>query len=147
MLCALRGAFLFPGGKHVPTVCQSIPQKQSVAGGTTGGAAAGRVLLLPLRRACEEVPHKVELTPDDINDPRFALALSNLESLCHDCHTKETAGATDIAAGFCFLTRADNRFSWPPPTHKKRVGGNGNRGPLRRRTREISYTPPSPKGL
>ena len=49
-----------------------------------------------------EVHHKVGLTPKNITDPRIALALSNLESLCHDCHTKETAGATDIASGFCF---------------------------------------------
>lgn len=49
-----------------------------------------------------EVHHIVELTPNNINDPRVSLNLANLESLCHDCHTKETMGATDIAAGFCF---------------------------------------------
>jgi 5-methylcytosine-specific restriction endonuclease McrA len=49
-----------------------------------------------------EVHHIIELTPDNINDPRIALALNNLESLCHTCHTKETQDTADIISGFYF---------------------------------------------
>lgn len=33
--------------------------------------------------------HKVYLTKTNINDPYIALAWSNLEALCQDCHNKE----------------------------------------------------------
>lgn len=49
-----------------------------------------------------EVHHIAELTPDNINNPMIALAISNLESLCHDCHTKETQGNADIVDGYRF---------------------------------------------
>lgn len=50
----------------------------------------------------EEVHHVIELTPDNINNPCIALALSNLQSLCHDCHTKETKGCADVPDGYVF---------------------------------------------
>ena len=32
------------------------------------------------------VHHKIELTPENINDPRISLGLDNLQLLCRDCH-------------------------------------------------------------
>lgn len=40
-------------------------------------------------RACE-VDHIQELTPDNISDISISLNLDNLQSLCHDCHTRKT---------------------------------------------------------
>lgn len=37
----------------------------------------------------EEVHHVIELTPENIKDPRVALNLDNLKSLCKDCHFAE----------------------------------------------------------
>lgn len=50
----------------------------------------------------EEIHHKIELTPDNINDPAIALGLDNLESLCHNCHTKRTLGGGGVAEGYAF---------------------------------------------
>ncbi len=36
----------------------------------------------------EEVHHKVELTPANINDIKITLNHDNLILLCHDCHTQ-----------------------------------------------------------
>ena len=36
-----------------------------------------------------EVHHKIPLTVDNVKDPNIALAWSNLELLCKDCHDKE----------------------------------------------------------
>ena len=36
-----------------------------------------------------EVHHKVRLTPETVKDPRVALAWSNLELLCAECHRAE----------------------------------------------------------
>lgn len=33
--------------------------------------------------------HKIELNPDNINDPDIALGFSNLKYDCHICHQKE----------------------------------------------------------
>lgn len=43
----------------------------------------------------EEVHHEIELTPQNINDPRISLNLNLLHSLCGDCHkaiTKKQKG-------------------------------------------------------
>ena len=37
-----------------------------------------------------EVDHIIELTPLNIIDKTITLNLSNLQSLCHDCHTRKT---------------------------------------------------------
>lgn len=51
----------------------------------------------------EEVDHIIELTPENIDDPRIALSLENLQSLCHDCHTRKTKGwGADLGDGFAF---------------------------------------------
>lgn len=49
--------------------------------------------------SCHEVPgyivhHKVELTPENINDPNIALSFGNLKYDCHVCHQKENTGGT-----------------------------------------------------
>lgn len=38
--------------------------------------------------AAEEVHHIEELTPENIKDPAVALNMSNLVSLCRECHKK-----------------------------------------------------------
>lgn len=65
-----------------------IAYRQSVDGG--------------LCESCHEVPgyivhHKVELTPENINDPDIALGFNNLKYDCHICHQKENKKET--AAG------------------------------------------------
>lgn len=49
-----------------------------------------------LCESCHEAPgyivhHKIELTPDNINDPDIALGFGNLKYDCHVCHQKENA--------------------------------------------------------
>lgn len=50
----------------------------------------------------EEVHHVVELNPDNIHDDNIALNPDNLMSLCHNCHTKETKGVSDVNKGYIF---------------------------------------------
>jgi 5-methylcytosine-specific restriction endonuclease McrA len=50
----------------------------------------------------EEVHHKKELTPENINDPMIALNPDNLISLCHDCHQKVTKGISNVREGYYF---------------------------------------------
>ena len=38
----------------------------------------------------EEVHHLIELDETNVNDRSISLNLENLQSLCHDCHTKIT---------------------------------------------------------
>ncbi len=35
------------------------------------------------------VHHKIELTPENINNPDIALGFDNLKYDCHECHNKE----------------------------------------------------------
>ncbi len=37
-----------------------------------------------------EVHHLTELNEENVKDRNISLSLSNLQSLCHDCHTKLT---------------------------------------------------------
>ena len=37
----------------------------------------------------EIVHHKIELTPENINDPDIALSFGNLKLVCRECHAKE----------------------------------------------------------
>ena len=37
-----------------------------------------------------EVHHIIELNERNVHDPNTSLNLNNLQSLCHDCHTKVT---------------------------------------------------------
>lgn len=56
---------------------------KSVGGLCERCRAAGRIV------PGVEVHHKVRLTPATVRDPKVALAWSNLELLCEDCHKKE----------------------------------------------------------
>ena len=49
-----------------------------------------------------EVHHIIELTPGNVNNHSIALNIDNLQSLCHDCHDKETKGVSDIEQGYMF---------------------------------------------
>ena len=54
-----------------------------------------------LCESCHELPgyivhHKVELTPDNINDPEIALSFSNFKYDCHNCHNKERGKEEEI---------------------------------------------------
>jgi 5-methylcytosine-specific restriction protein A len=50
-----------------------------------------------------EVHHVKELTPENIGDTNISLNINNLESLCHECHTKETLGVDgDISGEYMF---------------------------------------------
>lgn len=42
------------------------------------------------------VHHKVELTPDNINNPDITLNWDNLEYCCQDCHNKITFGEAKV---------------------------------------------------
>ena len=44
-------------------------------------------------RAAEEVHHKTEITEQNINDTRITLNMSNLISLCSECHKRITKEA------------------------------------------------------
>lgn len=51
----------------------------------------------------EEVHHIIELTPKNIIDPKVSLAMSNLMSLCHECHNKRSAGSVgDLGDEYAF---------------------------------------------
>lgn len=40
-------------------------------------------------KPAQEVHHIIHLSEDNINDPNITINGKNLESLCHDCHSKE----------------------------------------------------------
>ena len=49
-----------------------------------------------------EVHHVIELTAENIGNPRIALGIDNLQSLCWSCHNKETIGVSDLPKGYVF---------------------------------------------
>lgn len=55
----------------------------------------------------QEVHHLIELNENNVNDPDITLNLNNLQSLCHDCHTRITneehkAGEPDAGKDYFF---------------------------------------------
>ena len=51
----------------------------------------------------EEVHHLTELSPTNINDVNITLNLDNLQSLCHECHSRITKRVEeDCGEGFVF---------------------------------------------
>jgi 5-methylcytosine-specific restriction endonuclease McrA len=48
------------------------------------------------------VHHKIELTPDNINDPNVALNWDNFELLCQDCHNREHHETGPVVSGLRF---------------------------------------------
>lgn len=49
-----------------------------------------------------EVHHIIELTPDNIHDPKIALNPDNLISLCSACHKRRTLNRDDLPEGYIF---------------------------------------------
>ena len=50
-----------------------------------------------------EVHHLTELTPSNVLDPNVTLNLDNLQSLCHECHTRITKRSDeDCGEGLMF---------------------------------------------
>lgn len=54
----------------------------------------------------EIVHHKHELTPQNIHDPKIALAFDNLQLLCRDCHAL-VHGKKDAGVGLRFDSRGE----------------------------------------
>lgn len=50
-----------------------------------------------------EVHHKIELTPDNINDPNIAVNANNLMALCSDCHKAITKAQHNKSKAACIL--------------------------------------------
>mgnify|MGYP005773827199 CR=1 FL=1 len=46
-------------------------------------------LSLGIYKPGEIVHHKIELTPDNINNPMISLSWDNLKLVCRECHAKE----------------------------------------------------------
>jgi 5-methylcytosine-specific restriction protein A len=85
-----------------------------------------------------EVHHKIELTEKNITDPGVTLALSNLESLCRDCHAQETLRGTEIADGYFF----DDHGQPTPLGGAKKWGDAVTEGRSRQNTREKNHMTP-----
>ena len=47
-----------------------------------------RCLKNGILKPAEIVHHKVELTPDNIDNPNITLGFNNLEAVCRDCHAQ-----------------------------------------------------------
>ena len=78
---------------------------------------------------CHEVPgyivhHKIELTPENINDPDIALGFDNLKYDCHVCHQKENMkdGPVDGLVEYTFTD--DGELCVPPPKFEKFSDGD-----------------------
>lgn len=52
------------------------------------GGLCERCLAKGLYNPCEIVHHKIELTPENINDPSITLTFDNLQCLCRECHSE-----------------------------------------------------------
>lgn len=68
-------------------------------------------------RPATQVHHKIHLTPENVDDPNIALNMSNLESLCDECHAKEHHSAGEVAAGLQFDAEG-NLFQSPRVSQK-----------------------------
>ncbi len=53
------------------------------------------------------VHHRIELTPDNINDPDITLNWELLELTCQDCHNKEHHSSDVVAEGLMFDANGD----------------------------------------
>lgn len=56
------------------------------------GGLCERCLGKGIYKPGEIVHHKIELTPQNINDPTVALSFSNLELVCRSCHKEIHTG-------------------------------------------------------
>lgn len=62
-------------------------QTRKAYAGSVGGLCE-KCLKQGIYKAGEIVHHKIELTPENINDPAVCLSWGNLELLCRDCHAR-----------------------------------------------------------
>ena len=73
-----------------------------------------------LCETCHDVPgyivhHKIELTPDNINDPDIALGFANLKYDCHVCHQKENMKDGPVGLTQYTFTPDGELQPLPPP--------------------------------
>lgn len=81
----------------------------------------------------EEVHHKIELTPENINNKRIALGMDNLVSLCGQCHKRITKAEHEKSnTGSVKLQRIvfdENGYPVKPPPGVRQIwGGCSDRG-------------------
>lgn len=66
---------------------------------------------------CEEpgliLHHKIELTPENINDPYITLNHSNLQYLCLDCHNRVHGNEVDVLRDGLTFTETGDVVSTP----------------------------------
>jgi 5-methylcytosine-specific restriction enzyme A len=55
-----------------------------------------RCLTMATMRPCEDVHHKIRLTPENINDPNITLNHDHLMALCKECHNSVHGGGEPI---------------------------------------------------
>lgn len=67
----------------------------------------------------QEVHHKIELTPENIEDPAVALCIDNLTCLCRDCHMRIHRAKEENSRYFFDETGRPVAIDAPP---SKRVG-------------------------
>lgn len=70
--------------------------------------------------SCHEVPgyivhHKIELNPENINDPDIALSFSNLKYDCHVCHQKENVDDGPAVGLVKYEFNSEGELSVLPP--------------------------------
>ena len=73
-----------------------------------------------LCETCHEEPgyivhHRIELTPENINDPEIALDFHNLKFDCHNCHNKEGHGKGNIPGLADYIITEDGEVIQAPP--------------------------------
>ncbi len=61
-----------------------------------------------------QVHHKIEITPDNINDTSITLNEDNLQLLCEECHNKKRLKETDVNDGLRFDSNGDLISINPP---------------------------------
>lgn len=80
----------------------------------------------------EEVHHKQELTPKNIQDVNISLNPDNLISLCHKCHTAITKNSKQLEYYFDEFGQYVPRVNTPPGGHPEMDGRPNREGPQRK---------------
>ena len=82
-----------------------------------------------LCESCHEEPgyivhHKIELTPDNINNPDIALGFNNLKYDCHVCHQKENSQDGPAEGLVKYEFDSDGELRVPPLQFEKNSDGD-----------------------